>query len=212
MKYHTLRFQVEPQMGYSSRGRPTADDEKVIKNYKLKLTISRDEEKISSALNTKGRFILATNILDESKLSDDEILSEYKEQQQPERGFRFIKNSEFLVKSVFLKTPSRIQVLLMIMTLTLYIYNLGQYLLRESLKENDEFLPDQKKQPTQRPTLRWVFELMQGIAMITITDIAQKRKRFFAQITELQQKIIQLFGDSALKMYELNQENGTLGV
>jgi len=37
-----------------------------------------------------GRFILATNILDEGELSPDKMLFEYKEQQSTERGFRVL--------------------------------------------------------------------------------------------------------------------------
>ena len=164
---------------------------------------------MNKSLNTKGRFILATNILEKDIVSDEQILAEYKEQQQPERGFRFIKNPEFLVRSIYLKSARRIQALLMIMTLTLFIYNLGQFQIRQSLIKHKEFIPDQKKQPTQRPTLRWVFELMQGIGMITITTIDEKRQRFFAEMTELQKKIINLFGESANKMYELIPKSST---
>ena len=75
--------------------------------------------------------------------------------------------------------PSLIQALLMIMTLTLFIYNLGQYLVRQALAEGNESIPDQKKKPTQNPMLRWVFELMQGIGIILIVSPDGKKVRFF---------------------------------
>jgi transposase len=40
----------------------------------------------------KGRFVLATNQLDEMVVSNEEVLSEYKGQSGTERGFKFIKD------------------------------------------------------------------------------------------------------------------------
>ena len=209
LKYHNAEISVEAEMGYATKGRPKSGEEQQIKCYRIKVSIRQSEESVSKGLNAKGRFILGTNILDKDILSDEQMLAEYKEQQQPERGFRFIKSPEFLVRSVYLKSARRIQALLMVMTLTLYIYNLGQYQIRQALAENNEHLPDQKKKPTQKPTLRWIFELMQGIGMITITVVDGKMQRFFAKMTELQKKIINLFGESAQMMYELIPKSGT---
>lgn len=51
----------------------------------------------------KGKFIVATNELDSKKLSDEEALKAYKEQQHAERGFRFLKDPFFFADSMFLK-------------------------------------------------------------------------------------------------------------
>jgi len=45
------------------------------------------------------------------------------------------------------------------MALALLAYALGEWELRRKLLENQASLPDQKGRPTQRPTLRWVFQL-----------------------------------------------------
>jgi transposase len=55
--------------------------------------------------------------LDESELSDDRILSEYKAQQSTERGFRFLKDPLFFTSSVFLNTAERVAALAMVMGL-----------------------------------------------------------------------------------------------
>jgi transposase len=212
LKYHKGSIEVLENKGYEKKGRPKPGDQQVIKGYTISITLKKDELAIQKALCKKGRFILATNILDESTLSNQKILEEYKQQQQPERGFRFIKNPEFLVNSIFLKSARRIQALLMIMTLTLFIYNLGQYLLRQRLVELDETVPNQKKKPTQTPTLRWIFELMQGIGLITITATpAGPKQRIYAKMTEVQQRIIRVFGDMVEDIYCLNQKSGILG-
>jgi len=48
-----------------------------------------------------------------------------------ERGFRFLKDPWFMVDSIFLKSTKRIEALMMLMTLFLLVYNIGQYRLRK---------------------------------------------------------------------------------
>ena len=48
-----------------------------------------------------------------------------------------------MVDSVFLKLPRRIEALMFVMTLCLLVYNVAQYRLRESLKDQEETLPNQ---------------------------------------------------------------------
>ena len=60
--------------------------------------------------------MLGTNI-DADNLSDEEGIAAYKAQSQVASGFRFLKDALFIVSSLFVKKPSRIQGLLMVMTL-----------------------------------------------------------------------------------------------
>jgi len=55
-------------------------------------------------LNTKGRFILATNDLDEKNSPENSIIKEYNERQLVKRGFRFLKDPWFMADKVFLKS------------------------------------------------------------------------------------------------------------
>jgi transposase len=71
-------------------------------------SIVTDEKKITVQKQRAGRLILATNVLDSQELSADDALKEYKAQQGAERGFRFLKDPLFFASSVFLKTPKRI--------------------------------------------------------------------------------------------------------
>ncbi len=42
-------------------------------------------------MSREGKFIIATNELDEKKLLSEDVLKGYKNQQKVERGFRFLK-------------------------------------------------------------------------------------------------------------------------
>ncbi len=100
----------------------------------------------------------------------DEILDLYKSQQKVERGFRFLKDPWFMVDGFYLKKPERIETLMAIMILTLFVYNYGQYKLRKALKDAKETLLNQKGKNVTKPTLKWVFQLMQGISVVLIND------------------------------------------
>jgi transposase len=63
------------------------------------------------------------------------VLSEYKQQQSSERGFRFLKDPLFFTSSVFLKSRQRIMALAMVMALCLLVYTLAQRKLRQALSQ-----------------------------------------------------------------------------
>ena len=79
-----------------------------------------------------------------------------------ERGFRFLKDPLFFASSTFLKRAERV------MALALLVYALGEWELRRKLLENQASLPDQKGRPTQRPTLRWVFQLFLWVRLVEL--------------------------------------------
>ena len=163
---HDIRSQIVPIMKYAKRGKPKIGEEKIVTGFKIESSFERNEEEISQLLNSKGRFILATNDLDKENFADQQMLNEYKEQQNVEGGFRFIKDPWFMLDSIFLKSPKRIEALMMVMTLCLMVYNIAQYKLRQTLKKQNETLPNQLNKEVQNPTIRWIFQIMEGINII----------------------------------------------
>jgi transposase len=141
------------------RGRPKAD-EPVETVYTVSAAIEHDPESVSERLQKLGRFVLATNDLE---LSPDELLANYKEQGTVERGFRFLKDPSFRVAEIYLKKPSRIQALAMIMVLCLFIYAMTEFRLRRNLQETGETVTGQTKKQTQKPTLKWLFFRFRGV-------------------------------------------------
>ncbi len=116
-----------------------------------------------------GKFILDTNQLQTQSLSAQEILSRYREQgTSVERGVRFLKDPLFFAHSLFLKSPARIMALIMAMGLALLIFALAERQLRLRLKEEQATIPSQIHKPTQTPTMRWVFEMFEGIDLLLV--------------------------------------------
>jgi transposase len=100
-----------------------------------------------------------------------EVLRRYKDQTRTvERGFRFLKDPLFFASSTFLKRAERVMSLGMVMAVALWVYALGEWELRRKLLENQASLPDQRGRPTQRPTLRWVFQLFLWVRLAWLDD------------------------------------------
>jgi len=96
------------------------------------------------------------------------MLDEYKAQQSCERGFRFIKDPLFLADTVFVKNPKRIETMGFLMGVCLLVYSLGQRMLRRELQKRGEKVKNQLGKATDKPTLRWIFQVLQGIHLVRI--------------------------------------------
>lgn len=142
-------------MQYSRRGRPTAEDQKEVVGYNLEGSLEEHATAIEDAKHFLGRFIIATNDLDAERLSAKAML----ENSEYVGGARlsFSKRPLVLRSKSILEKTERIMALLMIMALSLLIYSLAERKLRQALKEMNATVPDQRRKPTQRPTIRWIF-------------------------------------------------------
>lgn len=145
----------------------------------------------------RATFILATNELDEQRLSDKEVLQTYKQQAQAERGFRFLKDPRFQAHTLFLKSPQRIMALLMVMTLCLMVYAALEYRLRQALQDTDSTVPDQQGNPSHRPTMRWIFQFFTGIHVLVI----DQQNPIVLNLKPPQQHVIQLLGPPYQRLY-----------
>lgn len=199
-RYHLTSYNIQPIEKYECRGRPNPLTPKITQ-YKIVCNVVENNQAIKTALNKKGRFILATNQLDEEALPSEKILTQYKEQQSVEGGFRFLKDPWFMVDSFFVKTRRRIESLMMIMTLCLLVYNFAQYRVRQTLKEKKDTLPNQLGKPINNPTVKWLFQCMEGVAIITT-----KNQSIITNIDTIKCKIIRLFGNTACQIYGLPSE------
>lgn len=178
------------------RGRPKKD-EKLIVHYVINAEAVRNEEITLNEKEHQGRFIIASNDLN---LDAEKMLDYYKNQSKVEKGFRFIKDKSFRVSDVYLKKPQRIEALSMVMVLTLMIYSVAEWKLRERLKETGETILDQVKKQTQKPTLKWAFILMRGITEVKV-EIDSKVVTQIANMNEVKAKIIRLMGKNCEKYY-----------
>jgi transposase len=182
---------------YLMRGRPSADTPFELL-YRVQARLLRDEAAIDDKQVRSGRFILASNVLDSERCSNDQLLAEYKAQQSAERGFRFLRDPLFFTSSVFLKTPSRVAALALIMALSLLVYTLGQRLLRHNLAAQEATIRHQTRKQTSTPTLRWVFQMFQAIHLIVLDGV-----RHISNLTKERQRILSFLSPRCQKYYLL---------
>src|SRR2546421_12746567 len=108
----------------------------------------------------------------------------------------------FFVSSLFVKKPSRIQGLLMVMTLALLVYSVAQRRLRRELVRQNETIPNQINHPTNRPTLRWVFQVLEGIERVRV-KVAGQGQELITGLNEVKITILRLFGEQVCHVYQL---------
>ncbi|QLE44100.1 IS1634 family transposase [Nostoc sp. C052] len=166
--------------------------------YQISAQLEQDKAAIELENRASGKFILATNIIDESQLSHTDMIKEYKAQQSCERGFAFLKDPLFLTDSIFIKSPERIEALSMIMGLCLLVYTLGQRQLRGILLAQNQEIKNQLGKPTDRPTLRWIFQCFQGIHLLIVNSVSQ-----ISNLSDERLWILQFFPSTCRRYYLL---------
>lgn len=165
--------------------------------YKASIILEKKSEKIEEEEKKAGRFILATNVL--KNLSPSDILTAYKGQQSCEGGFRFLKDPLFFADSVFLKYPSRIETMAMLMGLSLLVYSIGQRQLRANLKQNNTGVKNQLGKVTSQLTLRWIFQCFQGVHLVVLNGVKQ-----IVNLTDSRVSTLNYFSKHCQKYYFLS--------
>ncbi len=200
LKYHSVvDYNIVSEKCSRTKGRPKKDSFTDVK-WKIQCLLTLDQAKVKRALKTKGKFIIATNQLDHEELSNEELLCNYKEQQSVERGFRFLKDPLFMTSSVFLKKEERIVALGMIMCLCLMVYTLTQRHLRLSLTKLSATVPDQKGKPSSKPTMRWIYQLFEGVHVL-YHKIEGGVKQLILNLNEVRISILSVLGAEYEKIY-----------
>ena len=193
-KYHQIK-EIKCTEKIRKEARDKREKEKKIV-YQVTGEIEPRESVIEAEKIKAGRFILATNILEDKEVSNEKILGEYKAQQSNERGFRFLKDPLFFTASVFVKKPERVEVIAMIMGLCLLVYNLAQRKLRKQLEAAEEGVRNQVKKITNKPTMRWIFQMFQAVHLVRING-----EKKVSNLTQERQEILKHLGKNCCQYY-----------
>lgn len=201
-KYHQVdSYELIEHKRYANKGRPRADTPCQAITWQIHARVRPDAERIGYAKQLGACYVLGTNI-EAAQLSDVEVIGGYKGQAKAEGGFRFLKDPLFFVSSLFVKKPCRIQGLLMVMTLALLVYSVAQRRLRHALARQNATIPNQINQPTSRPTLRWVFQMLEGIERVRMM-VDGKVRELITGLNEVRIAILRLFGEQVCLVYQV---------
>jgi transposase len=187
---------------YACKGRPAPTTPIKAIDWQIEAQVRPDDAKLGHLKQYQACFVLGTNI-ETSQLSDIEVIQAYKAQAQVEGGFRFLKDPLFFVSSLFVKKPSRIQGLLTVMTLALLVYSVAQRRMRQHLARQNDTVPNQINQPTSRPTLRWLFQLLEGIHRVRVT-VQGKVHNLIEGLNDVKIKVLRLFGEGVCRLYQIS--------
>lgn len=181
---------VCPMPHYGQRGRPGPGAQPAQIVYHIVGALASRLTDRRARIDQQSGFILATNALDEGQLSAQAVLDGYKGQARAKRGFRFLKDPQFLASSLYLKKPERVMALLMVMTVCLLVYAALESRIRNALKDHGATFPDQKGKRVQNPTARWVFHYFVGIHVLYIPG----QGLLVLNLTDEHQHLLQLLG------------------
>lgn len=201
-KLHQLeQTEIKQHQKFDGKGRPKKNQQPTLIQYQIEATFQPDQAKIIMLKQRNSCYVIGSNAIE---LSSQEIIEAYKNQYHVERGFRYLKNPQFFAPAFFVKNPKRMTGLVMVMLLALLIYTIAERRLRQKLKQLNETLPNQIKQQIQNPTLRWVFQLLEGINYVNLI-ITDQFHAFVDGLNALRVKILSLFGPFVTSLYLMRQ-------
>ncbi len=199
---------VEPEVSSravnksGAKGRPKAGEG--VEIFSVSLAFEKDPQAFEDACKGIGKFMLATNDL---TLGDEQKLQAYKQQGTVERGFRFLKNRDFQLTPVFLKSPRRIQALSFVMCLSLMVYAIIENQLRTSLAKANETIRIQDNGPANyknnaKPTLMKIFALFDHLGTTSITMAGGQQMLIQTTLPPEVRKVLYYLGSPYEKAFE----------
>lgn len=208
---HTLRVDVlskEVQEKRTRRGRPRKDEPAPGMRTEYRLTVdivAPSEEALQTWRERESTFVLITDIRDDQRVPDEQILRLYKDQHEVEARFRFLK-SPYHVGPVFLQKPSRVKSFAYVMLMSLLLYSSFEYLLREKMASETEPLILPGKRKSFRPTGISVLEMLDEVTTFHVT-VGDEMQRITGRLHDTQvTRILELLGFD-LSIYTMVQKS-----
>jgi transposase len=167
---HDVKVSVR-EKSVPAKGRPSKNGEKRMESrFIVDTELVENSAGIQRMTDEAGCFILLTNIpLEEGEKSHPaaEILKSYKGQYGVESNFGFLKDP-LIVNDLFLKKPSRIDVLGMVLIISLLVWRLVERNMRNYVTNTGKELPGWNKGKTTRPTSYMMKTKFHGIKVARI--------------------------------------------
>ncbi len=173
-RLHTVESTVHPVEKRKS-GRPPKEGPPATRtHYEVQWSLSEKAEEIERIRKIAGCFVLITNVPIEGTGGMDSatLLRTYKGQYGVENDFSFLKDP-LIVNDLFLKTPSRVDVLGMVLIIALMVWRLMERSMRTYVKTTNKPLSGWCNRPTDKPT-----SFMMSKALVGITVVRKGRDRW----------------------------------
>lgn len=170
----TWTAQVTEHNRYLKRGRhgPNSPFE-MVKTTTWIRTVTRQETVIEEFNTLAGWRLYVTNA-PTRRLDTVGIVICYRQQWQPEYGFRRLKNAAMAVLPLLLRSDERIRGLLLLLVIALRAFTLFEFVARRSLAQQSEPLrglyAGNPKRATARPTAERLLEALDNLTLYRLAD------------------------------------------
>jgi transposase len=201
--YHRVAScHLTPYQRDAGKGRPTPRMPLKAIEWHIQAHVHGDDATSAQDKQAQACYVLGTTIA-ASEWSHAAVIVAYKGQAHVAGGCRFLKDPLVFVSSLFVKNPTRIEGLLMVMTLALRVYSVTQRRLRKPFAKHQATVPNHINQPTPAPTLRWIFQLLEGMHRVRMTVQGQRRE-LIEGLNDGQIKILRWFGHKVCRLYQMS--------
>ena len=172
-RLHNVSVSICPEE-VRKRGRPPKNTPAPTRTrYRLVWEVTEDAAGVARLRELAGCFVLLSTvpIEGEGAMDGKGLLKTYKGQYGVESDFAFLKDP-LVVNDVFLKTPSRIDALGMVLIIALMVWRLMERSMRTHVENTGILLPGWAGRPTDKPTS---FMMTTAIAGIMVARIGSRR-------------------------------------
>jgi len=169
-RLHAVTASVRP-VEVRRRGRPPANGPAPTDTrYELSWELAENTLGVDRERQLAGCFVLLSNVPTEGAgaLNAERLLQTYKGQYGVESDFAFLKDP-LVVNDLFLKTPSRINALGMVLIIALMVWRLMERTMRAYIENAKTTLPGWDNRNTTKPTAFMMTTTMTNI-MIAVID------------------------------------------
>ncbi len=168
-RLHHVHVSICPEE-VRKRGRPPKNAPAPTRTrYRLQWNICEDNAEVGRLRKLAGCFVLLSNVPIKGQVAMDGagLLKTYKGQYGVESDFAFLKDP-LIVNDVFLKSPSRIDALGMVLIIALMIWRLIERSMRIYVKNTGVLLPGWAGRATNKPTSFMMSTIMAGIMVARV--------------------------------------------
>lgn len=196
--YHRVKAMTYPEVTVvkrSTRGKPKKDDEpetKVTYHNLIELE-PPTEEAIQALRQRESTFVIITNIRDEQRMGNLEVLQAYKRQHEVEGRFRFLK-SPYFVGPIYLQNNDRVEAFACVMLMALVLYSWFEHAMRERMAKETEPLILPGKRKSFRPTGVSVLEMFDDIGIAHVQMNGTSQRVIATKIDPQLERILSFFG------------------
>ena len=166
---HNISVSICPEE-VRKRGRPPRNaPESTRTRYRLAWEVTEDTAGVARLRELAGCFVLLSNVPveGEGSINGAGLLKIYKGQYGVESDFAFLKDP-LVVNDIFLKTPSRIDALGMVLIIALMVWRLMERSMRTHVGNTGVLLPGWAGRPTDKPTSFMMTTAITGIMVARI--------------------------------------------